>query len=528
MDLRESFIGRHKILSISLFLVFLVIALIGWRMKGPYRSYQVDFVKAGEGTPGTLQVGVAKRDITPNLDLYDTYNDIDNNNRYEKGKGDSYNDLNKNGKFDAVWMAGFNSNRPAKGVHDQLWARAIAFRNNGVTTVIVAIDSIGIFHEKFIEVRNALDPSLNIDQTIFSSMHDHEAPDTMGIWSGGLSFPWNFDEKYMKLVQDSCKEAVEEAVKKLEPAEMTCAVVDIDPKGFVDDSRQPIVIDTKINCMRLTKPGTDETIATFVNWGNHPETLGGNNPLLTSDFSHYWRKGVEDGVPQPNGAEGLGGMCIYVQGMVGGLMTQLHTTVPGRDGVKEYKEDTYEKAQALGENLAIKTITALRAPTAWKNENPRLGVAGKTIYVPLAGLFKWGMAAGLIHPGIFWGFTARTEVDAVHLGNVEMLTIPGELYPEIADGGIVAPDGRDFPIEPVEVPPLRRDVMQGKMRMIIGLANDEIGYIIPKSQWDAKPPHAFKPDGQYGEENSGGPEVAPTIHREAKALLERLHETLPK
>jgi len=68
--------------------------------------------------------------------------------------------------------------------------------------------------------------------------------------------------------------------------------------------------------------------------------------------------------------------------------------------------------------------------------------------------------------------------------------------------------------------------MQGKMRMVIGLANDEIGYMIPKSQWDEKPPHAYEPDGQYGEENSCGPDIGPVIHHEAMALLNRLHKAL--
>ena len=73
-------------------------------------------------------------------------------------KGDTYTDKNGNGTFDFVWVAGFGNNRPAKGVHDPLWARAIAFRNNGVTVVMVSLDSIGIFHEKFIEVRKMINP----------------------------------------------------------------------------------------------------------------------------------------------------------------------------------------------------------------------------------------------------------------------------------------------------------------------------------------------------------------------------------
>jgi hypothetical protein len=57
------------------------------------------------------------------------------------------------------------------------------------------------------------------------------------------------------------------------------------------------------------------------------------------------------------------------------------------------------------------------------------------------------------------------------------------------------------------------------------LANDELGCIIPKSQWDKQPPYAYGriKVPQYGEENSPGPDVAPTIHREALALLRRFH-----
>jgi hypothetical protein len=327
----------------------------------------------------------------------------------------------------------------------------------------------------------------------------------------------------MERVLNACKEAVEEAVGKLQPVEMYCTTVELDPAGLVRDSRKPIVIDTKLNCVRFVKPGSDETIATLLNWGNHPETLGGRNPHITADFCGYWRDGVEKGVPAPNGVEGMGGMCLYFQGMVGGLMTQLELEVPHRDGARKFKEDSFEKAEALGQNLAVKTVNALRSAGMWKNEKPRVAVAAKSIYGPTRGMFRVAIALGLIHPGVFWPFNARSELDVVRIGDVEMLTIPGELYPEIADGGIENPPGADFPSDPLEVPPLRKDVMEGKMRMIIGLANDEIGYIIPRSQWDEKPPRAYEPDGQYGEENTCGPGIAPLIHHESMQLLARFH-----
>jgi len=98
--------------------------------------------------------------------------------------------------------------------------------------------------------------------------------------------------------------------------------------------------------------------------------------------------------------------------------------------------------------------------------------------------------------------------------NAYFLSIPGEIYPEIVNGGIEAPIGQDYEIDPIETPPLR-ELMQGKYRFVIGLSNDEIGYIIPKSEWDEDAPYLYGDEkSTYGEVNSVGPEMAPILHRE--------------
>jgi hypothetical protein len=44
------------------------------------------------------------------------------------------------------------------------------------------------------------------------------------------------------------------------------------------------------------------------------------------------------------------------------------------------------------------------------------------------------------------------------------------------------------------------------------LADDEIGYIIPKAEWDEKPPYLQNAKkAWYGEENSVGPDSAALI-----------------
>lgn len=526
-----SFIREHKIFSACMILILLGAIWFRGRLKGPYPDYELDLMapeKAAMATaPEGLQVGVGMEEISPDFAQYDDWVDVNENSKYDKGT-DTFTDRNGNGNFDAVWMAGFNSNRPAKGVNDTPWTRAIALRNNGVTLVLVTIDSVGIFQNDFIAVRESVSKDLGINHILFSSSHTHESADTMKIWSGPTPI-FGYDERYMDMVRDKTRAAVERAVLSMRPAEMDCTTVEIAPEGFVDDSRKPVVMDNTMYLMRFTKKGSDDTIATFVNWGNHPEALGGKNGMITSDFPHWLREGVEKGVPAPNGVEGFGGMCLFFQGQVGGLMTQLHTTVPHRDGQQSFSEASFEKAQALGENLAIVACNALRSDRVWKNENPRLAVSARTIRVPVTGAYKYAMMFGLIHEGykIFQG--ARTELNVIRIGGVLLLSVPGEIYPEIVEGGVEALPGRDYEIEPVEVPPLR-DEMERKARMalVIGLANDQIGYMVPKTQWDVKAPYIYDGEAQYGEENSGGPDVAPTIHRESLKLLEEMNGAFPE
>ncbi|MFA7473833.1 MAG: hypothetical protein WCY86_13075, partial [Spirosomataceae bacterium] len=99
---------------------------------------------------------------------------------------------------------------------------------------------------------------------------------------------------------------------------------------------------------------------------------------------------------------------------------------------------------------------------------------------------------------------------------------PGELYPEILNGGVEAPEGGDFGLAPQEVPSIR-DLMKHRYKFFVGLSNDEVGYIIPKSQWDTKSPYTYGRDkAPYGEVNSLGPETSTVIYNSVKELLEDL------
>lgn len=144
----------------------------------------------------------------------------------------------------------------------------------------------------------------------------------------------------------------------------------------------------------------------------------------------------------------------------------------------------------------------------------------KTIELPLGNqYFRLGAALGLFERGMSSWMKVRSEIAYWKLGPASFLHHPSELYPEIAYGGIEAPVGRNFNIPPQEVPPLI-EFMHGEYRFMPGLSNDMIGYVVPKSQWDTKPPFTYSTESRpYGEINSLGPETGPILHRELINLM---------
>jgi hypothetical protein len=123
------------------------------------------------------------------------------------------------------------------------------------------------------------------------------------------------------------------------------------------------------------------------------------------------------------------------------------------------------------------------------------------------------------------GKDTQTEVDYVQFlskGSVvaEIVTVPGEIYPELVNGGITRYPGADYPDAPFE--PTLRAHLKSKYQFVFGLANDELGYIIPKTEWDNEPPWLLnKKERWYGEINSAGPEIAGAVTRALVQLIEQ-------
>jgi hypothetical protein len=490
-------------------LVLIGILAINYQTRDRHKGYEF-YHQIKHTEKGKISAGFAAISITPKI--MDTWNDVDSNARYEPEKGDTYNDNNENGKFDACWIAGFHNRRAANGVQDTLWARTMIIDDGTSRIAIVSLDAIGFFHDQVIDVRKKLAPELKINYCMISSTHVHEAPDLMGIW-GESEYKNGVDPEYKALVINQTVKSIESAVRDLEEVSLHFAKDESSALHMVADTRKPIVHDPGMYLIQAkTNNGTVK--GTLVSWANHPETLWSKNLLLTSDFPHYFRAGIE---------KEFGGTCIYVNGAIGGLITT-HPRMAVKHPIsgKEIKKANFEKAEAQGlqlANIASRAINNSTDSISYGN----IHLQAKTFTLPFENkLFRLATVIGVLDRGMTGKWQVRTEIAAWKIGPASFLTIPGEIYPEIVNGGIEAPDGQDFKISPVETPPLR-SLMSGKYKFVFGMANDELGYIIPKSEWDNEAPWIYGDKELYGEENSLGPETAPLIHSVASELLSNLN-----
>lgn len=506
-----------------------------------------------EGGDDVLYAGAAVVDLTPqDLKEGPSFQDANGDAIYDDRDGDTFVDANGNGELDAVWIAGFDSARPAVGVHDPIEGRVLALRQNETTVVWIAVDFIGFFYDYVEAIRAKLDPALSdqVDLLLLSSTHTHEAPDTIGIWGTDMTTS-GVDLDYLDWVNDQLAQAVSDAVAALEEAHVTFGDIQVqDPDGstdaYVGDGRDPNILDLTMRVMRFARPGSDETIASVVNFASHAEFTGSENNWISGDYPHYLREAVESG--DTTGIQGIGGVCVFVNGDLGGQIGPSHVTPLDRDG-QPHPDAGFDKARAVGEAYAAFALKALQPEQgAVTVERPPLFFRTRRIYANVDNLlyqaaWRLGIFNRTLHnfdpeaaidaentPQIF------TELVYMRLGPASFISIPGELHPELYVGGydgscsgarpLIDPNNPNPPdLSQAPAGPYLRDLLQAdgsQFQWVLGLTQDELGYIMPDYNFILDPVNAYleePPGDHYEETNSLGPRARAELIEPLKELI---------
>ena len=538
-------------------------------VEAEWRPQQVCPGDAGcEDASSTLQVGASAQTITPTC--FEQWEDVDGNSRYststdivldcgcdqlcpgdegylesDEGEGD--------GLFEAIWLAGYNSGRPANFVHDDIWARTIFFSQGDVDIAVVSVDLVGFFGSDVEILRERLSSQLpELDHLIVSSTHVHSGPDVLGQW-GRVPGTTGRNNRYQEELYGIMVEGVLEAWDNKQEATMSVGSVDTSTysnekgsRNIIHDHRDPKIIDTELGVAHFVNPA-GESIATMVSFGNHPEVLTSDSLGITSDFVDATRRGVENGIAYPNQQiDGVGGVCVYVSAAVGGMMSPLRVEVTDGSG-QSYRDNNFEKSDALGNVMAELTLQAVSS--AEIVSDPSLSFAVQSFDVPIENiLFQLAFQSGMFDRSLSnyedgelldpnRTPLVQTEITMLDVGNIRMQSVPGELLPELAIGGYddsaqpytsletIIGDDNPNPPDLSQSPegPYIKERMGRSHNWIIGLANDELGYFVPAYNYklsEASPYIEQAPGDHYEETNSLGPSAYPIIEQEIYRLLD--------
>jgi hypothetical protein len=373
-----------------------------------------------------------------------------------------------------VWLAGYGFQRKMERVKDPIGARCLYFDDGVRRVALVIADVVGLLLPTVERVRQLVGNGIHV---AVASTHNHQSPDTMGYWGEAILYAFpiesGIDPEYQRVLERRLAASVKLAAERAEPATLYFGRAEI-PDGMVKNLRTPGVYDRAIEVMEARAPD-GRTIANFVNFGCHPETLGDRAKLLSADFPGPLRRRLE---------EVRGGTAVFANGVLGGMITA-----------------DLDPSAAIGERIAFveemgRTFSdaALRALDAAKPaEVRRIGFKRATVELATNNeLFQLLERIGLIEPhrrGSKHGFL--TEVARIDLGPARWALVPGEPTPKVG---------------------LRiKEALGVEHPVVIGLGNDELGYLLDPAEFD-------DPEFAYEVSVSVGRDAATTIEAALASL----------
>ena len=364
-----------------------------------------------------------------------------------------------------VFIAGYGQNRLSRGIHDPIWARCLFLRIGEETVAFLSLDLIGLFLDDVDVIRNrAAGNDLRPRDIIVSCTHNHEGPDTLGLWGPSIGQS-GIDPDYLDQLVEGAVSCISEARESSVSAHLE--VGSTSATGVSRNARDPGVLDPTLVSLRASAEN-GETIATLVNFANHPESLGSENVLISSDWPGYLYRSVE---------RAIGGTCVFQNAALGGMVTP------------DVTAHTFEEAERIGSATGSATIAALRSATqlAPSHIDHRMVEAE----IPVTNQRFLSLAQLKTLKREFRNGVVRTEIHMIRLGDLWMVTVPGEALPKLG----------------LQI----KALMGGAFKALIGLGNDELGYIIPEEDFDPS---------RYEESMSLGPKTAPSILSAVRQLTE--------
>jgi hypothetical protein len=399
------------------------------QMRGPRLALLLSLVAAScsdAGRTSGLQVGAAKRDITPS-------------SATAPPDGSVY-----------LGGYGFGPERPSSGVLQPISVRALVISGRGGTVAFAENETQGTFAtyrqgpygqiDVGAAVEKATGGAIARDHVIVGSVHSHAGPDTTGVW-GGLP------DSYLSFLHDQTVGAILDAYAARRDAELWTGrsdATDLITSQFHEPPNDKV--DGDLRVLLATDPGGDpgRPFALLINYAAHATVLGSENTKISGD----WPAVVADAAERQFG---IASALVMVADV--GRTQPRDGDVPGDTDVVRlagYADRVAERVLAAASSASKREGSEIAATELFLREpytNP---------FLPLA--FLGAQISRSDVPPWLDGDTIGTVVGAVRVGDLLFAALPGEGYPAI-----------QFALE---------GAVTASEHFVFGLANDQLGYLI--------------------------------------------------
>ncbi len=345
-----------------------------------------------------------------------------------------------------VPLAGYSrrKGKPSQGVHDPVGVRALVVSDPQATVALVSCDLLiiderlaGALQQRLVDA--GLPPTM---QLILAATHTHSGPGAYGTKFFEKLSMGHYDPQVFGAIVEAVSRAVVQAHAARAPAAMAyrmgtaegLARNRVTPGGWVD---------TDCVVIGVYRPHAREPIAVVVNFSAHPTTLGTWNMQVSADYPGVVVRALEDHFP---GAVGL-----FVAGAVG-------------DQAPVASGEGFDRAESFGRTLAQRAAELLgdvepTAPREVRGVEERIALPPAQVRLGRLMLPRW-------LGGQFVDDDATLSV--VRLGTTAFIGVPCDLTADL--GAALKTAARSRGLEPV----------------IVGFANDYIGYCVSKVLYEAK------------------------------------------
>ena len=404
------------------------------------------------------------------------------------------------------YIAGHGSGHVMDGVISPVYVHAVWIDcGSGEGIIWLSGDVVGLTNIEVKEIRKRIYASKKIHgcrAVNFSSTHSHSGIDTVGYWGKAnlVSIPSNGKvPEYMEMLFTKAVEAAEQAYLNREPGKLYNGRITV-PGGLFTKRKFADRHEVLTRLRFVPDSGNNETW--IMNFGGHPNSLGGANRKLSGEYPYFMREQIKE----ESGADVL--FCI---GAIGGMDCAEY------DGSDEPLDRVKYQAKLLAD--AVKTI---------ENETemePRMKFLRQQFYLPvdnnvLTLLATLGTMSFRGYPckTSATGICMKTELTYMTIGTQKFLLLPGENFVCTVYGGYMDAEHSTTGLAP-DINPAPLCEIAGDSELIaVGVTNDMTGYVVPPNDFVLNPTQPYLNgtkdrfgDNHYHETNSMGPETQQTI-----------------